>query len=301
MTLINKTLSQESAVVSANGTSQKAAVVSANNEPQKPAIALENKVTQRQAAVLTNKVSQKPVIVETIDGRQKQFEGLFNNITNIIQNPSKIFEDIKNNVNISTKIEISLLSSTLFLAIYGAVIGSGNPLQALSAAIKLPLVMLGGVMACILTLYILDLSLGSERSFFQTLAVVLTAVNALALLLFSFAPITIAFRLTAGGYQFFKILNVLFFAVAAIIGVTYLKKGLNATIIAEKQNKFSNYLYNFWIFLFVLISSQLAWGIRPFFYTPNPNGFELFVPNGGNVIIEIIPALGELLGFSILR
>ena len=217
----------------------------------------------------------------------------------ILQNSRQFFEEVREGVELPPKIVSLLLSSSLFLLIYGAVLGSGHPLQAVSAALKLPLVFLGGLLACTPALYIFDILLGSKRTLSQTLAVLLAAISVIAILLFSFMPIALVLRLAVDGFQFFKVLNVGFLAIATAVGLFYLEQGLRRT--SEMSNSLLRELvYALWVLLLIFMIAQLAWSLRPFFYYPG-SSFAFIVGDGGNLFKEIGLALGEFLGFSVTR
>ena len=216
----------------------------------------------------------------------------------ILQRPGEFFNEIRDGIGLTEKIQALLITSTIFLTVYGAVLGSGHPLQALSSAIKLPLVFLGSLVACAPTLYIFDLLLGSKRSLNQTIAVLLTAVTATAVLLFSFTSITIAFRLMFSDYQFFNLLNVGFLVITVSVGMLYMVTGLSRSSGAQHRI-LNDLLYAGWIILLLFMISQIAWSLRPFFYYPGAS-FVLFA-GGGNLFTGIFNAIGEFLGFGIVR
>jgi hypothetical protein len=123
-----------------------------------------------------------------------------------------------------------LISSVLFMAIYGAVLGSTHSLwQALSLALKLPLLFLATLLICAPTLYFLNILFGSDQRLTQNVALMFTAITVTAVLLLSFAPILLFFILTTSHYQFFKLLNVGIFAVASLIGVGFPGQGMQST------------------------------------------------------------------------
>jgi hypothetical protein len=218
----------------------------------------------------------------------------------ILQNSAQFFEEVREGVELPPKIVSLLLSSSLFLLIYGAVLGSGHPLQAVSAAIKLPLVFLGGLLACTPALYIFDILLGSKRTLSQTLAVLLAAVSVIAILLFSFMPIALVLRLAVDGFQFFKILNVGFLAIAMVVGLFYLEQGLRRTAGLSHNSLLRELVYAFWVILLMFMIAQLAWSLRPFFYYPG-SSFALIVGDGGNLFRDVGQAVGEFFGFSVTR
>lgn len=216
----------------------------------------------------------------------------------VLQRPGQFLDEIRDGIGLTEKIQGTLLASMIFLAVYGAVLGSGHPLQALSSAIKLPLVFLGSLVACTPMLYIFDLLLGAKRSLNQMVAVLLTALTAMAVLLFSFTPITVAFRLMISDYQFFNLLNVGFLLIALAIGMVYLLVGLSKST-GIKNPLMNDLFYIGWIILFLVMVSQMAWSLRPFFYYPD--GSFLLFAGGGNVFTGVGDALGEFLGFWTVR
>lgn len=224
--------------------------------------------------------------------------GIFGVVGAILQRPGQFFEEIRDGIGLQEKVQAMLLTSLIFLALYGAVLGSGHPLQALSSALKLPLVFLASLIACAPTLYIFDQLLGSRRSLGQTIAILLTSLAATSVLLFSFIPVTVALRLMVDGYQFFKLLNVAFVVVAMAVGIFYLVTGLT-TSADPKQGMRHNLLYICWIILFLFMVSQVAWSLRPFFHYPG-SSFLLWA-GSGNLFTGIGHAVGEFLGFSTTR
>ena len=134
------------------------------------------------------------------------------------------------------KMRAMLISSILFLALYGAVLGSTHSLwQTLSSAVKLPLLFLATLIVCSPTLYFFNVLFGSNQSLTQNVALILTAITVTAVLLLSFAPIVVFFLLTTSNYQFFKLLNVVIFAICGIVGVIFLSQGMKIVSAAGKE------------------------------------------------------------------
>jgi len=196
-----------------------------------------------------------------------------------------------------------LISSVAFLATYGAVLGSTHSMvQALSSAIKLPLLFLATMIICIPTLYVFSLLFGSNQRLSQTVAIVLSAITIKSVLLLSLAPITFFFLLTTnGGYQFFKLLNVFFFSIAGVTGMVILVQGIRqiASSAEETGTKSRNLILYLWILLYMFVGSQMAWTLRPFVGYPGAK-FEIIRELGGNFYADIFRSIGELLGFFIV-
>ncbi|MDF5710487.1 MAG: actin-binding WH2 domain-containing protein [Nostoc sp. S4] len=206
-------------------------------------------------------------------------------------------EEVRQGVRLPNKIISLLVCSSLFLAIYGAIIGAYHSwMQALSSAIKLPALYLITLLICIPTLYFANIIFGSKRTFGQHLALVLTAVSVTSVLLFSFAPITLFFLITTNNYQFLILLNVFIFALTGFIGISSLYQA--TSLVLEQDNEGSKTrqkILQFWLFLYAFVGSQLGWTLRPFFGTPD-SVFQLFREREGNFYLSVIQAIGYLLG-----
>lgn len=222
-------------------------------------------------------------------------------VETILRNRVLFFQEIRDGVALGEKMRAMLISSLVFLALYGAVMGSTHSLwQALSSAAKLPVLFLATLFICAPTLYFFNVLFGSSQSLTQNVALILTAVTVTAVLLLSFAPITLFFLLTTSQYQFFKLLNVGIFTVSGVMGVIFLSQGMRivadeaAGVLARRR------VLRFWMFLYAFVGSQLAWTIRPFIGAPSIE-FELFRQLGGNFYTNLFASMGELLGFFIVQ
>ena len=104
----------------------------------------------------------------------------------LMRDRKNFLDDIRQDIKLESKILALLIASTLFLAIYGAIIGaSSGGLQIISSAIKLPALYLITLAICLPTLYFFDILFGSILNFRQYVAMSLTAVGVISVLLFS--------------------------------------------------------------------------------------------------------------------
>jgi hypothetical protein len=223
-------------------------------------------------------------------------------IETILRNRYHFFGEIREGIRLREKMRAMLISSIAFLALYGAVMGSTHSLwQALSSAVKLPLLFLATLIVCSPTLYFLNILFGSDQSLTQNIALILTAITVTAVLLLSFAPITLFFLLTTSHYQFFKLLNVAIFTIAGVMGVTFLSQGMRVVSASGDEGaKARRRILRLWILVYAFVGSQMAWTLRPFIGAPSM-GFELFRQLGGNFYTNIIASIGEILGFVVVR
>jgi hypothetical protein len=120
-----------------------------------------------------------------------------------------------------------LASSAVSLALYGAVLGSSHSFaQAISSAVKLPLLFLATLAICLPTLYLFNLVFGSRLSVMQAVTLIMMSITVTAVLTLAFAPISLFFLITADSYSFFKLLNVAILVLAAAVGLRFLTAGM---------------------------------------------------------------------------
>jgi hypothetical protein len=120
-----------------------------------------------------------------------------------------------------------LASSAVSLALYGAVLGANYGwLQALSSAVKLPLLFLATLAICLPTLYLFNLVFGARLSVLQAVTLIMVAITVTSVLTLAFAPISLFFLITAHSYQFFKLLNVAILTLTAFVGLRFLTTGM---------------------------------------------------------------------------
>lgn len=115
-------------------------------------------------------------------------------IERILRNCEDIWQQISNEYRLNELIVQMLASSSAAMACYGVVLGVSNSLlQAISSAIKLPILFLLTLAICLPTLYLFNLVFGVRLSVRQSLALVLTAITVTAMLTLAFAPISLFF------------------------------------------------------------------------------------------------------------
>jgi hypothetical protein len=223
-------------------------------------------------------------------------------IETILRNRFHFFAEIRDGIGLKEKMRAMLISSLIFLAIYGAVMGSSASLwQALSSGVKLPLLFVATLIICSPTLYFFNVLYGSNQSLTQNVALMLTAITVTSVLLLSFAPIVVFFLLTTSGYQFFKLLNVAFFAVCGVVGVAFLSQGMRVVSAAgEEGARARRWVMWLWVLVYAFVGSQMAWTLRPFIGAPSMK-FELFRQLGGNFYANIFASIGEILGFFVVK
>lgn len=231
--------------------------------------------------------------------RQKESEGIkyFAVLTGLLRERQGFLEEIREGHRLASKIISLLVCSSLFLAIYGAIIGTYHSwMQALASAVKLPALYLITLLICLPTLFFANIIFGSKRGFAQYFALVMTAIAITSVLLFSFAPVTLFFMISTSNYQFLVLLNVTLFAITGFIGVSFLYKATQIVLEQDGEGiQIRSKIIRYWLFLYAFVGSQLGWTLRPFFGYPG-SPFQLFREKEGNFYLSIIQALAYLFG-----
>ncbi len=223
----------------------------------------------------------------------------FTVLLSLLRDRQNFLEEIKQSIRLQSKATSLFVTSSIFFAIYGAIIGSSHSLaQALASAIKLPAFYLLTLIICFPTLFFFNVLFGSRSSVQQHFVVLMTAISVISVLLFSFAPVTLFFLITAPkAYQFFKLLNVAIFGITGFFGVKFLYEGMQLlSELDEVGKKTRTSILRSWLLLYGFIGMQLGWFLRPFFGSPDTK-FEMFRAVQGNFYLDIVAAVSEILGY----
>lgn len=223
----------------------------------------------------------------------------FNVLMQLLRDRTTFLTEIENNKYIDKKIVALLISSSIFMALYGAIIGSTHGgLQIISSALKLPALYLLTLLICLPTLYFMDIVLGSKRVFSQYVALLLASMSMISVMLFGFAPVTLFFRLSIDDYWFFLLLNIIVLAFTGVVGVRFFYKSMIDIIAKERDGEIPlnrHKLIKGWLVLYGFVGSQLGWTLRPFVGSPN-EPFALFREIESNFYIQVVKIVGKVLG-----
>ena len=217
----------------------------------------------------------------------------------LLRDRTTFLTEIENEKQLDRKIVALLFCSSIFIAFYGAIIGStSGGLQMLSSAFKLPALYLLTLLICLPTLYFLDIIFGSKRTFYQYLALLMASMAMISVMLFGFAPVIIFFRLSINDYNFFRLLNIVVLALTGTIGIKFFYSSMKSLIDQEAHSSVNRYkLIKAWLLLYGFVGSQLGWTLRPFFGSPGSD-FSLFREIESNFYVEVVKIIGSFLGFN---
>ncbi|NJN22780.1 MAG: actin-binding WH2 domain-containing protein [Leptolyngbya sp. RL_3_1] len=219
----------------------------------------------------------------------------FSTLITLLRDRNVFLNEVRDGVKVESKILSLIIASSLFFAIYGAIIGASNGWQQmLVSTAKLPALYLLTLLICLPTLYFFDILFGSKADFKQYTVMSLTTVSVISVLLFSFAPVTLFFLISIRDYHFFLLLNVAIFSLTGFVGVNLFYKGVKTVMgFDAKTPKIRSNLLLSWVVLYGLVGSQLGWTLRPFFGSPG-EPFQLFRNLEGNFYAQVIRSLLSL-------
>ena len=219
---------------------------------------------------------------------------LFSIMPEFLRNPDEFYRSIQRSEDVSAKaVTLSLVSLFSFM-IYGFMLGlAKEPLQALSSAVKVPILFLSTMAFCLPALYFFSLALlGTPLRFMQVLTVVLSGISVTAFLLLGLAPITLFFVLTSTNYEFFQLLAVAFVGISALLGVYFLWRGMTLVETARNDtlNVIGKRILFVWIFLYGFVGTQMTWRLSPFIGKPE-DPFYPVRPSRDNFYVDVLNAI----------
>jgi hypothetical protein len=216
-------------------------------------------------------------------------------VRQILSDREQFFAEVEAGEGLRAKLLYSLGVLSALSALYGAAAGANaGPLQALSAAIKLPLLFLGTLAICFPGFYIVQVLVGSRLRLAQVLALVLAALALTAILLAAVVPVTLFFLFTGANYYFLTLLHVVIVLSAGLVGMVALHQGL--AFACEQRGvypKKAMAIMKAWAVLFAFVGIQMAWNLQPFVGDRGVS-FELFRHNEGNFYTAVVYSVGKL-------
>ncbi len=206
------------------------------------------------------------------DGLSRGLAGTFSVVAAVLRAPGAFVRDLRGDRNLRQYAGSLVLTTILFTAAYGAILGMFHPgLQTLFAAAKLPVVVLGTALLCTPTFYVFNAILGSKFTLRQTLAAVLFLSTSIALVLLAFAPITWFFTVSTNGPGFLVFLHLSVFLIAAMYGIHSLNTARRYLDHIETEHTPIHGAFLFlWFVIVLFVALQMAYYLRPFL-EPSPD------------------------------
>jgi hypothetical protein len=151
--------------------------------------------------------------------------------------------------------------------LYGCALGSFGlrTEQMAYSAIKVPLLVAVSTLICVPSFYALNAVLGLRDDFANALRAILGSQGVFALALASMAPWPLVAYLSSDDYVFATLFNGVPFLFAALAAQHTLARQYRDLIRRDARHRICR---NFWLGLYVFVSVQFAWVLRPFVGDP---------------------------------
>ena len=194
---------------------------------------------------------------------------------------------------------VLIVTTLLAAGVFGVSVGLFRPgWQALSSAIKLPLLLL--VTAAVATPAITGVrrALGQSGCFRHDVELVLTTVALVSLALSAFAPIVLLAVQWNASYHQVVVLTVALCGFTGAAGLVFFLNHLSDAVGPEtpaRQARFSPTLALVSLTVFTLVGTQLAWTMRPFIARPRAE-FQWVRPLEGSFLDAVIVSLDSAKG-----
>jgi hypothetical protein len=170
-------------------------------------------------------------------------------------------------------------------------------LMPLLVAVKTPLLFLLTLAVCALALYVLNLAFEIRLHFMPVMTAMAFGLASTGVMLGVFVPITGFFSVVTENYHFMKVLHVITFALAGLVGVKALYRGL--VKLAPGGARGVRALLFSWVLLYSLVGGQMAWTLKPFLGTPYLPATPPFRVESGNIYVSFFSSLGQMVrGFD---
>lgn len=216
-------------------------------------------------------------------------------LTQILSDRDRFFADVAEGEGLRRKLGHALWTLLGLSALYGAAAGAyASPAQAVSAALKLPLLFLGTLAICFPGFFVIQVLVGSRLRLSQVLTLVLGALSLSVILLAAVVPITVFFLFSGANYYFLTLLHVVIVLGAGLVGMVALHDGL--AFACEKRGvypKKAMTIMKVWAVLFAFVGIQMAWNFQPF-VGDRGRPFQLFRHNEGNFYTALVYSLEKL-------
>ncbi len=178
-------------------------------------------------------------------------------------------------------------ASLLLTALGGLALGAATgPLQAASAALKAPLIHLGALAIAFPALYVFAALAGWRLPLRPTLRLLAVGQGMRGAVLAGLAPVLLFFGGVGSPYWFLLLCGLLTFGLAEGAFLRTLRQGVR---IAEDQTgPLPGWVLYGWSGLYVAVSAQLTWSLRPLIQHPSLEGFRLLEGPGGNMFTYLL-------------
>lgn len=158
-------------------------------------------------------------------------------------------------------------------------------LQAFYSGCKVPLLLACATLVCLPNFFVVNTFLGLREDFDAALRAILSAQATVAIALCAMAPLILTVYASSDNYRFAVFMNGVFFAIATLAGQRTLIRHYAPLVRANRRHRVCMLT---WILLYVFVSIQLAWVLRPFIGDPGSPSTFLRADAWSNAYVVIV-------------
>lgn len=193
--------------------------------------------------------------------------------------------------------------------------------QVLAAMLKVPALFFLTLLVTFPSLYVFNALVGSQLDAATLLRLLLASLSVTLAVLASFGPIVAFFSVTTDHYPFMVLLNVVVFALAGSLGLSFLLQTLHRLNVVSRPTEAAaaegdqsqpaasqgalepiepriparnvTIVFRCWVVIFALVGGQMSWVLRPFIGRPD-QPFEWFRTRHSNFFESVWTTLQQL-------
>jgi len=214
-----------------------------------------------------------------------------------LHNNESYFDALAREPRVGRRILRMALLFTGLTAFYGLVMGCYSGwLQALTAAVKVPVMFFLSLLVCFPAFFLIQYILGSRMSLSLMTGMILSGFVLTGAIMVSFTPVVVFFILTGGDYHFLQLMHVAVFALSGVFGMKMVLDALKYS--CEQKGIYPHtgvVVFRFWVVILAFVGIQLAWNLRPFM-AERGEEYGLFRKYEGNFYSAVIYSVQEILG-----
>lgn len=193
----------------------------------------------------------------------------------LLRQPSRLFYQLRQPGGGSLIVQMLLIAFVCSL-VYGVIVGTfSNGTQLWAAPVKIA----GGLMIsaaiCLPSLYIFTCLSGSRARLVEVCGLLAGLLMLMTVLLIGFAPVAWIFSQSTESAVWMGLLHFVFWFVATLFGVRFLKQGFSHTDAKSQAG------VNVWIIIFLLVAVQMTTALRPILGTS-----DTFLPTKKEFFLE---------------
>lgn len=219
---------------------------------------------------------------------------VFGTLGQIFRDRSAFLSGVKKSADLPGIFKTTAIIWGVVSALCGIVMGvPGGVYQMLLSGIKLPLLLGLAALVSLPVVYFYCLYFKARLTVYQLGALLSAMLVVVGVLSLAFAPALLVLWISVGDYGLYKLACVAVLALNGILGVLFLKQGLEG-IVRGGLGRPREAFFWMWAALFALVGGQLAWLMRPFIGDPEAS-FQVFAGVGGSLYQDVARTFWNLL------